>query len=223
MMMRPVLRHTDAGVVEIGWRCRRYGKRKPKRKQNRNRGRVVNPPRGQRNQKDKKVTEADLCQRILEGEIRVVITHGSQYDPKQDQHQGAPSRVHQQSCCGAASLDPADDRKRHRGANQKSKARLNQIVQRATFPSDMRGVKAKPLEKTDARKGLGQSRQMHDLGQHQEHHHPAVNVDATLARRRIAGHISFRFTRHSIFSKLGLRHSSLRHANDQRRQQRLIV
>ena len=94
--------------------------------------------RRERQQEQERVAEADLRQRVLERPVRLRPLERAQEDAEQDQGDAAPDRVHEHALEGLAPGAAARDRKRQRRADEERERRLNQIVERAALPRDVR-------------------------------------------------------------------------------------
>ncbi len=114
---------------------------------------------------------------VLERPVCLLAVQRAQEDPEEDERDAAPHRVQQHPVPALTAAGAADNRECHRRADEKRERRLNQVVQRAALPLDVRGVEGDELPEPVARERPAHGHEMHRFGEHQEHDEAAECVD----------------------------------------------
>ncbi len=96
--MRPVRGNADARVVEGRRRQRIEDERRPERDEDRRERQRLRANGGERQQEQKRVAEADLCEGVFEGPIRLVTIERPEEDAERHQRDAAPDRVPEHAC-----------------------------------------------------------------------------------------------------------------------------
>ena len=91
--VRPVRRHADRRVVEIGRRQRIQDERRPEAHEDRGERDRLRAQRRERQQEQERVAEPDLRERVFEGPVGARPIQRAQEDPERDQRDAAPGRV----------------------------------------------------------------------------------------------------------------------------------
>ena len=181
VVMRPVRRHADRLIVESrpGHGIQRPGE--PVAGEHDPQGGPLRPDRAEPEQEQERVAQADLGQRVLEGEVGLPAVHRAQEDTERDEHDRSPEGMTKQRSRALSLGLAARHRKRQGHADQKRERGLDQVVQRAAGPVDMRLVIGQEPEIALDGKRLGQAAQLQHLGHHQQHHEPAIGIDGDVS------------------------------------------
>src|SRR5207245_8479417 len=89
-------------------------------------------------QKQERIAEADLRERIFESEIGHAVIHRAEENAQGRQSESTPQRMPEQICEACAFGHAARDGVRQRHAYEERKAGLNRVVKGAAEPLGMR-------------------------------------------------------------------------------------
>ena len=188
-MLRPAVVHAHSGIVKVGRWGRVEGKRPPGTYEDHQQADPPHPLGRQGNQKQGKVAEADLRERVFKGEVRLLTAERPQPDAEHRQEHGPPGGMHHRPADGVAPRAAMVERKKHAHSNEKTKRRLNQVVQRAAAPGHMALVMGEKPHHRAVADRLAHAAEVQHLRHHQEHHKAAIRIDRRqpLPRGRLLG------------------------------------
>ena len=92
------------------------------------------------------VTEADLSQGVFEGEVGLFGIGGTQEDAHRNQDERAPEGMNEELREGSAFGEATGKRIGERDADQEGEGRLDHVVQRTAFPSDVGLVEGEEVQ-----------------------------------------------------------------------------
>ena len=198
--LQPALRHAHLRVVETGRRQRVECKGRPHAHHDQHERRPLLAHRTEPEREKKTIAQTDLRERVLKRPVRQRPPGRPQKHPEQNQDRCAPDRVPDHRAGRLPPGPPARDRIRQRHADQKRERRLDEIVQRAPDPFDVRLLRREKTPDPAVGQRLRHALQPQYLRHHEQHHETAVGIERSEAggrtdrrntdrgRRRRGGH-----------------------------------
>ena len=123
------------------------------------------------------VAEADLSEGIFEGEIGHGAIDAAEENSEEDQEERTPDGVSEHFWEGVTFGDAAGDGEWERDTDHKGEGGLDEVVERATDPFDVRLLVGQERPELAFGKIASDAAEMEDFGDHEEHDEAAVGIE----------------------------------------------